>query len=64
MKLLDKKTMGNLSFTDFDIEKIEFSFEEKKVKFLLREFDYIYDRSILIWVTSEYHRRSHRVWYT
>lgn len=32
MKILDEKIMQNLSFPDFDIEKIEFIFKEKKMK--------------------------------
>ena len=31
MKILDGKTMQNLSFPDFDVEKIEFAFKEKKL---------------------------------
>lgn len=32
MKILDEKAMQNLSFPDFDVEKIEFVPKEKKVK--------------------------------
>lgn len=32
MKILDEKIMQNLSFPDFEIEKIEYSFKEKKIK--------------------------------
>ena len=32
MKILDEKKMQNLSFPDFDVEKIEFVPEEKKLK--------------------------------
>lgn len=32
MKILDETTMKNLSFPDFEVEKIEFSSEEKKLK--------------------------------
>ena len=31
MKILDEKIMKNLSFPDFDIEKIELSFKEKQI---------------------------------
>lgn len=35
MIVLDEKMMKNLSFPDFDVEKMEFSFEEKKMKIFI-----------------------------